>query len=81
MKSIRRNLGAFVFAAAIAAVLITAPSQAEANDDTSFCDALLASIENIRMHPDSPFKAFQLFQLELQYKMFCSDTSTSPTIQ
>jgi hypothetical protein len=81
MKSIRRNLGAFTVAAAMAAVLAVTPSQAEANSDTSYCDSLLASIANIKLQPYSPYNAFILFQLEIQYKMFCSVSSTSSTIQ
>lgn len=75
MKTIRRSLGAFTFAAMIAASLVLMPAEAHAGDRKTgdFCGSLAQTIAAVQQLPDSPIKDLLLGYLENAYASYCGE--------
>lgn len=75
MKTIRRSLGAFTFAAMIAASLVLMPAEAHAGGRKTgdFCGSLAEAITTVQQLPDGPLKDLLLGYLESTYKTYCGE--------
>ena len=75
MVSIRRKLGAFVAAVAIAAVMVAMPTPVQAkqtsNSIEGFCAQVLSAIEYVRSLPSNLATDATLKSLEAIYGAYC----------
>ena len=75
MVSIRRKLGAFVAAVAVAAIMVMMPATAQAKQKTGslegFCATLLSTIESIKALPQNLATELTIASLEATYGVYC----------